>query len=142
MPKLMVSFPQGSIFLSQVGIVSKSGNTRISVKPYIKYNPSYQNYFNNGLNKTQVFLDNKVIIALQRYVSKKYGVQEMSIRLSSEAGSGLVHIGVPYAEYQAYSKRIRKRVGLRGTQPFERMCADNKEQIFRQVAEYSRRLIK
>ena len=125
---LKVTFPQGTVYVDNEKKLS------------IKYNPSYQNFFNNNLNKTQVFLDNKVIMALQKYVSKKYGVQEASIRLSSDAGSGLVHINVPYAEYQAYSKRIRKRVGLRGTQPWERMCADNKDSILKQVAEYSRRL--
>jgi hypothetical protein len=125
---LKVTFPQGTVYVDNKKKLS------------IKYNPSYQNFFNNNLNKSQVFLDNKVIMALQRYVSKKYGVQEASIRLSSNAGSGLVHINVPYAEYQAYSKRIRKRVGLRGTQPWERMCADNKASILSQVAEYSRRL--
>lgn len=125
---LKVTFPQGTVYVDNEKKLS------------IKYNPSYQNFFNNNLNKSQVFLDNKVIMALQKYVSKKYGVQEASIRLSSDAGSGLVHINVPYAEYQAYSKRIRKRVGLRGTQPWERMCADNKDSILKQVAEYSRRL--
>lgn len=125
---LKVTFPQGTVYVDNEKKLS------------IKYNPSYQNFFNNNLNRSQVFLDNKVIMALQKYVSKKYGVQEASIRLSSDAGSGLVHINVPYAEYQAYSKRIRKRVGLRGTQPWERMCADNKDSILKQVAEYSRRL--
>jgi hypothetical protein len=125
---LKVSFPQGNIYLDN------------EKKLVIKYNPAYENYFNNNLNRTQVFLDNKVITQLQRYVSKKYGVQEASIRLSSTPGSGLVHIGVPYAHYQAYSKRIKKRAGLRGTQPWERMVADNRDSILRQVAEYSRRL--
>lgn len=125
---LQVKFPQGKIYLDS--------EKKIVLKP----NPAYTNFFNNNLNKTQVMLDNKVIMALQRYVSKKYGVQEASIRLSSDAGSGLVHIGVPYAKYQAYSKRIKKRAGLRGTQPWERMVADNKDSILKQVAEYSRRL--
>lgn len=125
---LQVRFPQGDIYLDA------------KKKLVLRYNNSYQNFFNNNLNTVQVFLDNKVIMYLQRYVSKKYGVQEASIRLSSDAGSGLVHINVPYARYQAYSKRIKKRVGLRGTQPWERMCADNKDSILRQVAAYSRRL--
>lgn len=128
MQTLKVSFPQGAIYLDN------------EKKLVLKYNESYQNHFNNNLNNSQVFLDNKVIMNLQRYVSKKYGVQEASIRLASDPGSGLVHIAVPYAEYQAYSKRIKKRAGLRGTQPWERMVADNKDSILRQVAEYSRRL--
>ena len=125
---LQVKFPQGKIWLKETETTLKSGIIKVTVKPYIQYNPSYRNFFNNNLNKSQVFLDNKVIIALQKYVSKKYG------------GSGLVHIGVPYAEYQAYSKRIKKRAGLRGTQPWERMVADNKDSILMQVAEYNRRL--
>ena len=127
---LKVEFPQGKIYVSQGG----NGTA------YIEYNKSYVNKFNNDLNKTQVFLDNKVIMYLQDYVSYKYGVQAKSIRLTSDPGSGLVHINVPYAEYQAYSKKIKKRVGKRGTYPFERMKADKKDTILKQVEAYSRRL--
>lgn len=127
--KLKVEFPQGKIYVSD-----KNG------KAYIEYNKSYVNKFNTDLNKTQVFLDNKVIMHLQEYVSYKSGTQAKSIRLASEAGSGYVTIGVPYAEYQAYSKRIKKRVGKRGTYPFERMKADKKDTILKQVEAYSRRL--
>lgn len=127
---LKVEFPQGKIYVSQNG----------KGKAYIEYNKSYVNKFNNNLNKEQVFLDNKVIMFLQEYVSYKTGTQEKSIRLTSNPGSGLVHINVPYAEYQAYSKRIKKRVGKRGTRPFERMKADKKDTILKQVEAYSRRL--
>ena len=129
---LKVEFPQGKIYVSQNG----------KGKAYIEYNKSYVNKFNNNLNKEQVFLDNKVIMFLQEYVSYKYGVQAKSIRLTSDPGSGLVHINVPYAEYQAYSKRIKKRVGKRGTRPFERMKADKKDTILKQYEAYSRRLNK
>ena len=129
---LKVEFPQGRIY------VTDGGNG----KAYIEYNKSYVNKFNNDLNKTQVFLDNKVIMFLQEYVSYKHGVQAKSIRLTSDAGSGLVHINVPYAEYQAYSKRIKKRVGKRGTYPFERMKKNKKDTILKQVEAYSRRLNK
>lgn len=129
--KLRVEFPQGKIYVSD-----KNG------KAYIEYNKSYVNKFNNNLNKEQVFLDNKVIMFLQEYVSYKTGTQAKSIRLTSDPGSGKVHINVPYAEYQAYSKRIKKRVGKRGTYPFERMKADKKDTILKQVEAYSRRLNK
>lgn len=127
---LKVEFPQGKIYVSQGG----NGTA------YIEYNKSYVNKFNNNLNKEQVFLDNKVIMFLQEYVSYKSGTQAKSIRLTSDAGSGLVHINVPYAEYQAYSSRIKKRVGKRGTYPFERMKADKKDTILKQLEAYSRRL--
>ena len=129
---LKVEFPQGKIYVSQNG----------NGKAYIEYNKSYVNKFNNDLNRTQVFLDNKVIMFLQEYVSYKTGTQAKSIRLTSDPGSGLVHINVPYAEYQAYSKKIKKRVGKRGTYPFERMKADKKDTILKQVEAYSRRLNK
>ena len=74
------------------------------------------------------------------YVSYKTGTQEKSIPNANTYGKGFVMINVPYAAYQAYSKRIHKRVGKRGTQPFERMKADKKVSILRQDAEYSRRL--
>ena len=127
---LKVEFPQGRIYVSQGG----NGTA------YIEYNKSYVNKFNNNLNKEQVFLDNKVIMFLQEYVSYKTGTQEKSIRLTSDPGSGKVHINVPYAEYQAYSRRIKKRVGKRGTRPFERMKADKKDTILKQLEAYSRRL--
>lgn len=129
---LKVEFPQGRIYVTNDG----------KGKAYIEYNKSYVNKFNNDLNKTQVFLDNKVIMHLQEYVSYKSGTQAKSIRLTSDPGSGLVHINVPYAEYQAYSKRIKKRVGKRGTYPFERMKSDKKDTILKQVEAYSRRLNK
>lgn len=125
---LQVLFPQADV------IKTKDGNIEIKYKPIAVKN------FNSNLNKSQVFLDNKVIMELQKYVSLKYGFQMQSIRYGSFAGSGKVHINVPYAEYQAYSKRIRKRVGLRGTYPWERMVADKKSSIIRQVAEYSKGL--
>lgn len=129
---LKVEFPQGKIYVSQGG----------NGKAYIEYNKSYVNKFNNNLNLEQIYLDNKVIMFLQEYVSYKYGVQAKSIRLTSNPGSGKVHINVPYAEYQAYSKKIKKRVGKRGTYPFERMKADKKDTILKQVEAYSRRLNK
>lgn len=109
-------------------------------KAKLKYNRNYVNKFNNNGNKVQMFLDKTVANNLQQYVSYKTGTQEKSIVLSSNYGSGFVTIGVPYASYQAYSKRIKKRVGKRGTQPFERMKADKKGTILKQVAEYSKRL--
>ena len=127
---LKVEFPQGKIYVSQNG----------KGKAYIEYNKSYVNKFNNDLNKIQVFLDNKVIMFLQEYVSYKTGTQEKSIRLTSDPGSGLVHINVPYAEYQAYSKRIKKRVGKRGKNPYERMKAEKKDTNLKQVEAYSMRL--
>lgn len=88
----------------------------------------------------QKFVDKTVADNLMAYVSFKTGTQKQSIKIASVLGSGLVIINVPYAEYQAYSKRIKKRVGKRGTQPFERMKADKKASILRQASEYSRRI--
>ena len=68
---LKVLFPQAQI------IPTRNGNIKI------EYKPNFATKFNANLNKSQAFLDNKVIIELQRYVSKKYGVQEMSIRYAS-----------------------------------------------------------
>lgn len=121
-------FPNGTITLNK------------NNKVYIKHNKNYVNKFNSNFNKTQVFLDKKVGSYLQKYVSYKTGTQEKSIILSTDYGSGYVKIGVPYAAYQAYSKKIKKRVGLRGTRPFERMKTDKKDTILSQTAAYSRRL--
>lgn len=109
---------------------------------YLEYDTGFINKFNNNLLLLQKYLDNEVIIQLQAYVSKDTGAQELSIRNSSKTGSGEVYIDVPYAEYQAYSPIIRKRVGNRGTYPFERMSADKKEYILNALCEYSRRINK
>ena len=103
----------------------------------ITYYSSFKSQFNKDLNKTQVYLDKLVATNLRPYVSKKRGVQEYNTQSYNE---GSVTINVPYAEYQAYSKRIKKRVGKRGTQPFERMVADKKNTILKQTQEYARRL--
>lgn len=128
--KPKVKFPTKQIIKTSNGIAT------------LTYNPNYKATFEEKMWLTQKYLDNKVIMHLQEYVSYKHGVQAKSIRLASEAGSGYVTIGVPYAEYQAYSKRIKKRVGKRGTYPFERMKADKKDTILKQVEAYSRRLNK
>lgn len=104
------------------------------------YNPSFERNFNNNMEKCQKYLDNLVVINLQEYVSYKSGTQSKSIRIATILGSGKVIINVPYAEYQAYSKRIKKRVGKRGTYPFERMKADKSKSILSQLQKYSRRL--
>lgn len=108
----------------------------------LNYNANFTRKFNENLNKSQVFLDNKVGTYLQEYVSYKTGTQAKSIPMAGTYGKGYVIINVPYAEYQAYSSRIKKRVGKRGTFPFERMKADKKDTILKQVETYSRRLNK
>ena len=96
----------------------------------------------NEKGKVQQFIDKTVRDNLMAYVSFRTGKQEQSIKLATVLGSGRVIINVPYAEYQAYSKKIKKRVGKRGTQPFERMKADKKESILRQTAKYAQSLDK
>ena len=96
-----------------------------------------------GLNErgqVQKYFDNMVAKKLQPYVSFKSGTQERSILTSLVAGSGEVHIDVPYAEIQAYSRRIHKRVGKRGTQPFERMVADERETMLNELASECRKV--
>lgn len=95
------------------------------------------------LNKkglVQRYLDTMVAKNLQPYVSFKSGTQEKSIMNSLVPGSGYVHINVPYAEYQAYSKRIHKRSGKRGTRPFERMVSDKKHTMEQELNAYARKV--
>ena len=84
--------------------------------------------------EVQKYFDTMVAKNLQPYVSFKSGTQERSILTSLVAGSGEVHIDVDYAEYQAYSKRIHKKVGKRGTRPFERMVSDRREFMLNELA--------
>lgn len=88
----------------------------------------------------QRYLDTMVAKNLQPYVSFKSGTQEKSIMSSLVPGSGYVHINVPYAEYQAYSKRIHKRSGKRGTRPFERMVSDKKHTMEQELNAYARKV--
>lgn len=88
----------------------------------------------------QKYLDTMVAKNLQPYVSFKSGTQEKSIMSSLVPGSGYVHINVPYAEYQAYSKRINKRSGKRGTRPFERMVSDKKHTMEQELNAYARKV--
>lgn len=90
--------------------------------------------------QVQKYFDTMVAKNLQPYVSYKSGTQEGSILTSLKAGSGEVHIDVDYAEYQAYSKRIKKRVGKRGTQPFERMVSDRRDYMLNELAIECRRV--
>lgn len=96
----------------------------------------------NEKGKVQQFIDKTVRDNLMSYVSFRTGKQEQSIKNGTVLGSGRVIINVPYAEYQAYSKRIKKRVGKRGTQPFERMKADKKASILKQTIAYANSLDK
>lgn len=96
----------------------------------------------NERGLVQKYLDTRVAENLQPYVSFKSGTQEKSILSSLVPGSGYVHIMVPYARYQAYSKRIKKRRGKRGTRPFERMVADKKDSIERELSSYARKVSK
>lgn len=96
----------------------------------------------NEKGKVQQFIDKTVRDNLMAYVSFRNGTQQKSIKTATILGSGRVLINVPYAEYQAYSKRIKKRVGKRGTYPFERMKADKKDSILRQTANYANSLDK
>lgn len=111
-------------------------------KVKIEYDASFVKKFNTNMDLCQKYLDNLVVINLMEYVSYKTGTQAKSIKISSNLGSGLVNINVPYAEYQAYSKKIKKRIGKRGTKPFERMKEDKKDSILLQLQRYSRRLDK
>lgn len=114
--------------------------------------------------KVQAFLDKTVAENLQRYVSRKSGVQEKSIPIASKYGSGKVIINVPYAQFQAegkvmigvkshspWARRGERKVvtsknlkyhseRLRGSHPFERMKSDKGQKILNQTANYARRV--
>lgn len=123
-----IKFPGKKTFKSSSGTLTFS------------YDSNFTKNFNDNMNKIQMFLDNEIGKHLQKYVSFRYGDQEGSIAKANTFGKGYVMINVPYAEYQAYSKRITKRVGKRGTQPFERMKTDKSASILKSVQDYSRRI--
>lgn len=95
------------------------------------------NLESNG--RVQLYLDKRVAERLKPYVSFKTGTQEAQ---TQNLKPGTVTINVPYAGYQAYSPRIKKRVGKRGTYPFERMKEAEKFNIEREVARYAKSISK
>lgn len=126
-----VSFPQKQTSKGKDGTIK------------LEYNSSFIKNFNENLNKTQTFLDSTVGRYLKDYVTYDKGTQEKSIDNAGTYGTGKVMINVPYAEYQAYSPRIRDndpQDPKRGKRPFERMKADKAKSILKQVEAYSRRL--
>lgn len=126
--------------MASIHRVSAPNNQRIGNDGYLEYNHAFFKNFSNNLNQTQLFLDKKVGSHLKDYVSYKDGDQEKSIANAGTYGKGYVMINVKYARYQAYSPKIKKRVGLRGTYPFERMKADKRQSILKDTTEYARRL--
>lgn len=133
----------------------------------IKTKPLQTIYKGLGLEekgKVQTFLDKTTAEYLQKYVSRKSGVQEKSIPIASKYGSGRITINVPHARFQAEGKVMigvkshspwarkgeRKIVTsrnlkyhserLRGKHPFERMKADKRDRILVQTASYARRV--
>ena len=96
--------------------------------------------FNKHLEKMQKYQDKRVSESLMKYVSFRDGIQESSIKRATVLGSGYVIIDVKYAEYQAYSFKIKKRVGKRGTKPFERMVSDNKSIILNEMQKLAEEL--
>lgn len=126
--------------MANLHVIKVPTQVKMGENSELVYKTSFALKATKNLNLIQAYLDNEVATELQPYVSKKSGAQEKSIRISTVVGSGKVHINVPYAHYQAYSKRIKKRVGKRGTRPFERMVADKKSSILSNVRAYARRI--
>ncbi len=114
--------------------------------------------------KVQQFLGHTVSNNLKKYVSFKSGTQQ---RLTAPIEGGKkVQIGVPYAQFQAggkvmigvkshspWAKRGERKIvtskkltyhngSLRGSKPFERMKADKRDSILREVANYAKRIAK
>lgn len=112
----------------------------------------------------QKFLGKTVADNLKKYVSFDSGTQEQSTNSIKNGEQAIIN--VPYAQFQAggkvmvgvehhspWARRGEKKVvtskdlqyhsdRLRGAHPFERMKADKRESILRQVAAYARRISK
>ena len=95
------------------------------------------NLEDNG--RVQKYLDKRTAERLKPYVSFKTGTQEAQ---TQSLKAGTVTINVKYAGYQAYSPRIKKRVGKRGTRPFERMKEAEKHNILTEVTNYAKSISK
>lgn len=93
-----------------------------------------------NFDRLQVFIDNTVARHMDAYVPMRTGILKKSVVLGSRMGSGeLVYIA-PYAHKRYYSSNSRLN-GLRGSKWFHRMWTARKDQIVREVKNYSRRLM-
>ena len=87
--------------------------------------------------KVQKFIDSEVLRRCDPYVPMDTGMLKKSGILGTVIGSGKIVYTAPYARKQYYSTHFKhkkaNKSGLRGTYWFERMKADQKDDILRGV---------
>ena len=128
--RTVVSAPKGEL------IIVKSANAGVTAR--IKWNPGFSSRFSSGFSKAQSYIDSSVLRLSDPYVPMRSGALKLSGQLGTDIGSGTVQYIAPYARRQYYENAGRGAEGTalggrRGALWFERMKADNLEDIERGV---------
>jgi len=109
----------------------------------LEWNPEFKSKWNGQFNSAQKFIDNEVLRLNDKYTPFQSGMLTKSGILGTVVGSGNIEYNSIYSRYQYYGKvmvgKAPKQVTdkdlvytggpMRGAFWFERMKADNKEQI-------------
>jgi len=82
-----------------------------------------------AVKKAQMFVDSEVLRLCSPLVPLDTGTLENSGKLGTTVGSGVVSYIVPYARYQYGTAESRSKDSKRGGKWFERMKADNMENV-------------
>ena len=92
----------------------------------------------------QKFIDNTVVRHMNPYVPMRTGILAKSVILGSRMGSGELIYVAPYSRRVYYNENMRfskSRHKKATAKWFERMKAERKAQIEREVQDYARRLM-
>lgn len=81
--------------------------------------------------KVQTFIDSEMMRTMEPYMPFDTGMMARSMPLSTDVGSGVVKVNVPYAHRRLHSAR---KNGLRGPDYFARWKADNCAELLNKAA--------
>lgn len=99
---------------------------------------------NQRYSAIQKFIDNTVVRHMNPYVPMRTGILAKSVVLGSRMGSGELVYVAPYSRKVYYNENMRfskSRHRKATAKWFERMKAECKAQIEREVQDYARRLM-
>ena len=79
----------------------------------------------------QVFIDSETMRTMEPYMPFDTGMMARSMPVSTDIGSGIVKVNVPYAHKRLHSAR---KNGLRGPDYFARWKADHRKDLLSKAA--------
>lgn len=117
-PNIIVVSPRGTLWQD----MNIYGETKIR----LEWNPGFGPRFTKLLQSGQAKLDQEVMKQMEPYMQLDTAAMIMSMRLSTEVGSGKIDVTAPYSRKVHYSlAKVGRITGpLRGPFFFRRMKAD------------------